>query len=502
MNVPNEYNNIQRQRERTVLTENQRKQAQTLRQGVLVDNVINSHPILNEVCDSLVISDKVVDQNDIVNQYSTKRPNSKNPLIPLCLSSIGLFGLLSTATYGIKKIADYKVKSDAWLQLPEIARNVNLNNEKHFVTYAAIQNPNVKTALGAAGVFVLASAAFIAKNCVDGFKEIWVKRKEAEIQRNLQEKLIAVETQAFAGKIEINRNLMSENAQLFENALKKRNKNCLPQAFKKLINFCAQKNKPNEVNNKNTDPSKPFTFFLGAFTAAAMTGLTYLSLKNLQKTTKVISKHKDDTLNALNKYIKNSKQFKTEDLSALKANIILLHPNKKEFYDIMEGLKSKLNPAEFKVLKTDIQREVEKLSQTPPSNFAGTPSVKPSYFSYIDDYNGHFYNWLVNFDSPFLAALFCGIAGVSSGSYVGTRAIEAIKEVQVKKMNANIELELQKQLVEVELKNYASKKRAAIAPLVEEFNSKKAAGKDKTELKNMATNILFEIKNGPPYIYS
>ncbi len=41
----------------------------------------------------------------------------------------------------------------------------------------------------------------MGKMFMDGFKDIWVKRREADIQKNLQENLIAVETQAFSGKI-------------------------------------------------------------------------------------------------------------------------------------------------------------------------------------------------------------------------------------------------------------------------------------------------------------
>ena len=41
--------------------------------------------------------------------------------------------------------------------------------------------------------------AFMGKTFFDGYKDIWVKRKEANIQKNLQENLIAVETQSFSG---------------------------------------------------------------------------------------------------------------------------------------------------------------------------------------------------------------------------------------------------------------------------------------------------------------
>ena len=64
-------------------------------------------------------------------------------------------------------------------------------------------------------------------------------------------------------------------------------------------------------------------------------------------------------------------------------------------------------------------------------------------------------------------------------------------------------MELQKRLVSTELRNFKSKKDAAILPLVEEFYKQVDSGKrTKEELKTMAENVLFEIKNGPPFVYS
>ena len=47
-----------------------------------------------------------------------------------------------------------------------------------------------------------------------------------------------------------------------------------------------------------------------------------------------------------------------------------------------------------------------------------------------------------------------------------------------------------------------SKKDSAIQPLMDEFYKQACEGKPKEELKVMAENILFEIKNGPPFVYS
>ena len=98
--------------------------------------------------------------------------------------------------------------------------------------------------------------------------------------------------------------------------------------------------------------------------------------------------------------------------------------------------------------------------------------------------------------------MFFGIAGVSALAYGGKSCAEAVKEVQVKKYSADIELNLQKRLVSTELRNFKAKKDAAIEPLYNEFIIQKQEGKAPEELKVMADNILFEIKNGPPFVYS
>ena len=58
------------------------------------------------------------------------------------------------------------------------------------------------------------------QNLFDGYKEIWVKRKEADIQKNLQENLVAVETQAFSGKMQIIRSMLSKYTNDFEKYIK------------------------------------------------------------------------------------------------------------------------------------------------------------------------------------------------------------------------------------------------------------------------------------------
>ena len=136
-------------------------------------------------------------------------------------------------------------------------------------------------------------------------------------------------------------------------------------------------------------------------------------------------------------------------------------------------------------------------------NIGGDGTPKPAFNSFVDDYRAFFYNWLLDTSNPQFQQLFLGVTGVTTIGYGGKLAGDAIKEVQVKKINAETELELQKRLVSTELRNFKSKKDAAIQPLVEEFYKQVDSGKrTKEELKTMAENVLFEIKNGPPFVYS
>ena len=109
---------------------------------------------------------------------------------------------------------------------------------------------------------------------------------------------------------------------------------------------------------------------------------------------------------------------------------------------------------------------------------------------------------IVNPHSPLLKMVFGGMTAVTTVGYVGAKTVEAVKEAEVIKENAKTELDLQKRLVSVELKNFETKKRSVIEPLMDEFRVQAMNGKDKSELKTRAENILYEIKNGPPFVYS
>lgn len=238
---------------------------------------------------------------------------------------------------------------------------------------------------------------------------------------------------------------------------------------------------------------------LGLGTAAGIIGLGFLSLKLLTKSKGHLEKFIKETNNEISKIVKNStEQTKKQDMVNLE-NLFKTAETKEE--DIREFLK----PLNWEDKETYIKKLAEDINKsTVDANIycGGGKTPKPTFYSHVDDYRAFLYNYLLDTDNKQFRALFLGTTGLTAVGYGGKLAGDAVKEVQVKKLNADTEAELQQRLVATELKNFKSKKDAAIQPLMDEFYKQAREGKPKEELKVMADNILFEIKNGPPFVYS
>ena len=98
--------------------------------------------------------------------------------------------------------------------------------------------------------------------------------------------------------------------------------------------------------------------------------------------------------------------------------------------------------------------------------------------------------------------MFLCFSAISAVGYVGKQVADAIKDVIVSRENSKSELSLKERLVQTEIDNFKAKKLSAVNPLIDNFIRQLEQGKPKEELKQMAENILIEIKNGPPYVYS
>ena len=495
--VPRIDNDSESRRMQRNMTDTQKRNTNNNKEGKII-NAFVKDPLLSldETLDTLVISET---QIDLPQKVFEKEEKKNTALLPICAATTGVMALLGGFTYMVKSFSKNKLESTKEYLLPGITRNHCINNEVHQSIFSMIQSPNRKTILAALGVIVLGSMAFAGKTFIDGFKEVWVKRREADIQKNLQENLIAVETQAFAGKNQIIRSQLSSKAKIFATELNN-------------LSFKSKNNSP----EKKSDNSLLTAIALGIITIGGILALGYFSMKNIRKSEEFLKKGIENTKSGLDNIIKAFNESK--EIAPIQNHEGKTLTGKDAYKHIIENMLesiyakpaeieeyvSKMNlPAEekeefVKYLKSYMNQATEKVN----SAIGGSGRNKITYFSHVNDYLSFFYDWLMNPKNPQFKNLFFGIAGVSALAYGGKALAEAVKEVQVKKYSADIELNLQKRLVSTELRNFKAKKESLIEPLCDEFMKQKENGKSPEELKIMADNIMFEIKNGPPFVYS
>ena len=252
------FNDLETQIQSRNFTRSQQKQLLATKEGVLVNSFVKDPNVNTQnLFDSFVIS-KDAQLPEALNEKE-QRPNAvRKLLLPFCLTTLGVLGGVSGATWLLKNTAKAKLKLPKWEQLQDIPRIMNLNNEIHFATYMSIRNPNIKTALATLASFTFAASAVVLKNYVDGFKEIWVEKQNANVQKNLQENLIGVETKAFSGKMQIVRNMLKENANEFKTVINNEHPSSNNQAFKAsifkdFINFRGSNKKDSQKSSNNLD---------------------------------------------------------------------------------------------------------------------------------------------------------------------------------------------------------------------------------------------------------
>ncbi len=499
INPLNDAENIRQQRN---LTNSQRKTNVTTKEGVLVNNLIKDKETnLAETKDTYLISDKVTLPNAL---YQDNKTVDKK-LVPLSGVALGVMSLFTLATLFINKCAQIakNLPEEKWI--PALTRNVNLSKEPHQILYQMLQSPGKKTFIAGIGTLTFGAMAFMGQTFFDGYKEIWVKRKEANIQKNLQENLVAVETQAFSGKMQIIRSMMSKYTTEFEKYITPQNEKVLTNFGRKVfsgIPFMSSRHK----NSQNDKTSNVWNILLGLGTFAGIIGLGFLSLRNLTKTRVNIEEGLTKTKDLIKEVVNTSKEA-TKELD--KDNLEHMFRSIESSNDATDFITEQVNALKWSSPeeKNDFLNKILTYMRTSTTkanpNYAGDGTPKPAFNSFVNEYLAFLYNWLLDTSNPQFKYLFLGISGITAIGYGGKLTGDALKEVQVKKINAETELELQKRLVSTELRNFKSKKDAAIKPLVEEFYRQVDSGKrSKEELKMMAENILFEIKNGPPYVYS
>lgn len=490
--IPKVNQDLDSSRHQKNMTNTQKRNDTYVKEGIIVNSYVKDPLLsLDETCDTLVISNTKIDLPQKLNEKETKKTN---PLIPLCFATVSVMALFGGFTAMMKKFSKGKLESSKEYLLPGLTRNHCINDEIHQSIFSMIQSPNRKTILASLGVITLGATAFMGKIFIDGLKEIWVKKKEADIQKNLQENLIEVETQSFSGKIQIIRSMLSSKAKIFSDEL----------TFKGT-----------DKNKKDKDENKAI-LLIGGATLLAILGLGYYSTRNIRKSDEFIKNGIKNTKIGLDNLINDFNAGK--DIGKIEGHSGEILTGKEAYKHLIENMldsiyarpeeidatvkKLNMPDEEKKAFLKHLSESMNQATEKVNAVMGGSGRNKITYFSHVNDYLSFFYDWLMNPKNPQFKNLFFGIAGVSALAYGGKAATEAVKEVQVKKYGAEIELDLQKRLVSTELRNFKAKKESAIEPLCEEFFLQKEQGKSPAELKIIADNILFEIKNGPPFVYS
>ena len=417
------------------------------------------------------------------------------PFSLACIGGLGLIGLISVVT---KKYSNILANKDDLVRPGDLARNINIVEEPHFAMYRMLRDPKAKNVAGFVGVMLMSMVTVIAKNFVDGVKEIWVKKQNYDIERDLQEKLIQVETDSLSGKLNVVNVLLSDSAKYFKAILKEDKTKKTSFEFENFLSF---QGKADENKNQNENKRDLKAILAVSTGVLGFVGLSYGLFRNYQKTLKNLEiftqKYEHNEIQSkMNKAVSN-----TNKKVALKELIDLFkvvnatdETMKTNFSKISNISQDEINKAIKEVKSAQIY------AQAPEA--LGGISEKIQYYCYINEDRGHLYNWILNPENKFNKYLFLCFSAITSVSYIGKQIAQAIKDVVVARENSKNELVMKKQLVNIEINNFKAKKMSAIEPLMNNFMLQVERGKSTEDLKNIAENILVEIKNGPPYVYS
>ena len=191
-----------------------------------------------------------------------------------------------------------------------------------------------------------------------------------------------------------------------------------------------------------------------------------MSLKLLTRSKGHLENFIKATNNEISKIVKNSTpETKAQDM----VNLENLFKTAETKEDAIREFMKPLNWSDKEEYIKRLSRDINKSTVDANIYCGGGKTPKPTFYSHVDDYRAFLYNYLLDTDNKQFRALFLGTTGLTAIGYGGKLAGDAIKEVQVKKLNAETEAELQQRLVSTELKNFKSKKDSAIQPLMDEF---------------------------------
>ena len=286
MNVNNNaFHDNETLRQQKNLTRAQKRTNSDTKEGVLVNQFIkdtdtSKNLTLDETMDTLVISKNT----QMPPKLYEKDIQGEKSLLPISGIALGVMGIIAGITAFIHHSAKINLNIDSLKRVPSTLRNVAINDEPVQALYRIVECPNWKTITAGTGVFALTAMAFMGKTFFDGFRDVWVKKREADIQKNLQEKLIDIETKSFAGKIQITRSMLSQKAIELGKYLKyDPQKRKTPDETFKAIMFKGIEEGNSKASSNNKHNSNINYILMGLATFAGIVGLGFISLKNLTK---------------------------------------------------------------------------------------------------------------------------------------------------------------------------------------------------------------------------
>ena len=470
--------------------------------GVLLNRYIQKQCLrkgdfdIDVISDSLMIPEKVPEtkkKEEIASKFDYKKALA--PILIATGATIAGFTAISAILSGYSnKLANNK----GLVCPPDLATNVNILEEPHFALYRALIKPSNKNMLGFVGVCLFSGVTLAAKTLIDGASDVWVKKQQCDIEHDFQKNMIEVDRDVFTGKLGVVNKMLKNTSTYFKDVFTEKQKN----TFEGFINFQGKDKTVNDNNKEKDEKKKTFKnlALIGA-TVAGITGISFLIFKNYQKTAQnlgaYVQKCEDIEIRA---NIEKALQNDDKELSILEmTNIMKSIKATKE--TIAENFSKISGITDDEIQKATKDILASQIYAVPPEALGGV-SNKIQYYCYINEERGHLYNWILNPENPFNKYLFLGFSLVSSIGYISNKVADAVKKVAVSKENSKSELNMKRNLVEVEIENFKAKKESAINPLIENFNLQMQNGKPKEELKETAQNILIEIKKGPPYVYS
>ena len=476
--------------------------------GVLLNTYIKDNSKkdvvdFSDISSSLLIPDKTKPKS-----FEKKEPEEvfdiKKALKPIVVAAGITAAAVATISIAMRGYSKAMAKEVGLVRPGDLARNINIVEEPHFAMYQVLRDPSKNKILGLIGVGIMSAVTMCAKNFVDGVKAVWIKKQNCDIEHDLQENLINVETEVFSGKLATVNEILANTTKYFQDTLKGNSEAHSPN-FKSYVNFKGNPEKEeNKEENKKEDTKKfPINKNIlmvigGAIGIFAIVAALY---KNWEKTKGNLSEYirRCEHAEITSKFEKASNLDKE---AAIKETSDLIKlTNVQDVTKIKEKLSKikGITPEEVDNAVKSI-RSSQIYAQAPEA--LGGISEKIQYYCYINEERGHLYNWIMNPENKFNKYLFLSFCAISGSGYIAHAAADALKDVAVSKENAKSELGLRKKLISTDINNFKAKKLSAINPMIDSYNAQLKKGKSKEELKVLAENILRDIKNGPPFVYS